>query len=348
MRDLRSAADETVVIAPARRTQSFAAVSLPDEELRATASVPTSTLERERQNARCHVAEHGATEAFRFDDALIVDGCWYANGVFDRLKPLKRRMVVVDRAELFEEAQLCTDIGAEIFFGHWLVDALCMELLAEDRGLHGLSLAGSNRIHEPSYRELLALPGCAVSTARVRRLWVVDDRGYNAHRVRRFHRLRERLRSAVTPSTRRLVYIDRGNSGAARTLLNRDAIVDELVKRGFTVLAPEQESARTIAETLAGARLAVGLEGSHLNHALLALPEGAGLLAIQPASHFNMFNKTMSEFAGVRFGFVVADQRPGGFHVDGDRLLDTIELLDRATTPDKPATAAHTWGEIPT
>jgi hypothetical protein len=147
-KDFRLAAVERLEIAAATTVQSFDALCLPNEEGRATGTMAGSQLEQERANARRNIGKHGATIAYRFEDALIADATWYSGGVFENLRPQKRKAWIFDDASHFEEAQLCTEMGSELYFGHWLCDALCTELLASDRNLPGLCIAGSNRLHE--------------------------------------------------------------------------------------------------------------------------------------------------------------------------------------------------------
>ena len=87
---------------------------------------------------------------------------------------------------------------------------------------------------------------------------------------------------------------------------------------------------REIVTALAGAEMIVSVEGSALCHGLFALPEGARMLAIEPPDRFNVFNKIIGDFAGLLFGYVVADLYADGFTVDCDRLLKTVDLLQDA------------------
>lgn len=333
--DLRNSARERVELAPATTTRTVAALSLPNEIDRASGTMATSTLAFERRQAGSIEIRHAPTTAYRVDGGLVHDGTCYANGRLERLAPRRGRLFASGRLDSIEEAQLCIDVGASQYFGHWLIDALSTELLAQDRGLPALTVPNEGRLHESGYRELLGLHARAASCTWVDRLWIVDDRGYNKGRVDRLHRLRALARAGIGESRPpwRNVYIDRGHLGADRNLSNCDALVDVLKARGFDILRPERESPHDIARMLTTARLVVGIEGSHLNHALLAMRAGGALVAIQPPHRFNMFNNTIASFIGLRFGFVVADARANGFEVDLGRLSETLDLVERRIDP---------------
>ena len=325
-----SRAVELLRIAPGSTVRTAAAISLPGEADRIVAAIDSSDLATERRNVGAVDAENVATVAYRYEDALIADGCWYAADEFDIMQARRRRPLVIGSAPHFDEAQLCTDLTSERFFGHWLCDGLSMELLAADRGIKSIALVGTNRFHEAGYRRLVSLQCEKVDVATVKTLWTVDDRGYNSHRIQRLRRLRSKLRSNVKGQGNRLVFVDRGNTGVARNLINRDELLNRLTNEGFVVIQPESMQAEEIAAALVDARMVVGVEGSQLKHSMLTLSDGAGIMAIQPPDRFNIWNKHVAQCLGLNFGFVVGDACEGGFTADIDRTLRTIELMASA------------------
>ena len=318
---------ERLEIAPGSRVRTAAAVFLPGEADRIVAAIDSSDLASERCSVGEIDVENHATIAYRYEDGLIADGCWYAADEYDVMRAQHRRPLILGSAPHFDEAQLCTDLTSERFFGHWFCDGLSMELLAADRAITPMALTGTNRFHEDGYRRLVALQCEKVDVATVGTLWVVDDRGYNSHRVQRLRRLRSTLRSNVKGQGNRLVFVDRGNTGAARNLVNRDRLLDRLTHEGFVVIQPEAMQAADIASALVDAKLVVGVEGSQLKHSMLTLADGAGIMAIQPPDRFNVWNKHVAQCLGLNFGFVVGDACDGGFVADIDRTMRTIELM---------------------
>ena len=121
-------------------------------------------------------------------------------------------------------------------------------------------------------------------------------------------------------------YLRRGAAGESRVLVNEAALESALQSLGFDVIDPDQLSAREIARRSLDARLIMGVEGSHLSHALFSAADGACFLVVQPPYRFAMPYKEFTDRMDMRFALVVADPAPGGFAVD---LNDIHRLLER-------------------
>jgi hypothetical protein len=83
-----------------------------------------------------------------------------------------------------------------------------------------------------------------------------------------------------------------------------------------------------IVDHLAGARVVMGVEGSHLCHALYAMAEGGGLCVLQPPNRFTCINKDFADCLGLRYAFLTGTEAAAGFRVevkDLNRLLDKLE-----------------------
>jgi capsular polysaccharide biosynthesis protein len=315
-----------VILAPEEATYRKAAIHLPDELDHIQGERHVGSIARMQEG----VSRHSATISWLLRDALIADGTVYASNTYINVAKRRRRKFILGEAEELEEAQLCGDTSTDLFFGHWLLESLGRELLAIDRGLPPINLANPIRIHEPGYRDILQLPAHNIDLARVRDLWLVDDRGYNKDHADRLQNLRARLRRAITGEANHLVFMDRGRTGVRRELLNADAIASTIVNRGGIVIHPERMSPHEIAATLVNAKIAVAVEGSVFAHAQLALPRGSAILSIQPPDRFNYIHKGIGDRSGLLFGFVVGKPRPGGFSLEPERLLRTLDLLEAA------------------
>ncbi|WP_303544193.1 glycosyltransferase 61 family protein [Sphingomonas natans] len=328
-RPIEAAASQTVELAPADRAETSEAIALPGEFERATGAMETTNMAEQRRLIGAGMLDHGATIGRLVENVTIVGAGLYASRAYSTFGP-RPGMRVSSPCAHFDEAQFCGGQGGEFYFGHWLCDNLATEPLAAMRGLSAVTLR-PRWMHEAGYRALFQLRATEVAHARFDRLWVIDDRGYNEARVARFRAMRTTLRAAVgdpRPNTR--LYIARGTTGAKRALTNEPALIETLVARGFAVIEPEHMTPPAIATALAAAELVISIEGSALCHALMALPAGARMLTIQPPTRFNIFNKIIGDFAGLRTGYVVADPDGDGFRLDPDRLFRTIDLLDRA------------------
>jgi hypothetical protein len=325
-----SRAAEKIQVAPADESVCLSVIALPGEFERIIDVNPLSTLAREQKYIAAPRISQGPTIGYRFKNAVLADNTLYASGLLEVARSGNKRPFLVGPYDEYEEAQLCAHSPSNIYFGHWLRDALAMELLALQRGLIGLSYVREPWLHEPGYREIMELPGHPVSFALVRSLWTIDDRGLNASWRKRFSELRSRVRHAATGGGPSRVFLARGRRGVSRELINAAAISETLFARGFVPIEPEALTPIQIVNSLASAKIVVTVEGSALNHAQFALPSNAAILVIQPPKRFTAFHKQLADFSGIRFGYVVGDPAVGGFTLTPDRLLRTLDLVEAA------------------
>lgn len=321
-------AQEYLEISPELIVEELPAIALPGEFERVTGVRPYTTLEEQAVAIRGGACRHLPTIAYRYRDAIIADGTVYVRGAFENIAARRRRPVLIDQARDYSCAMLCADMGSDMFFGRWLRDSLAKEMLASERGLTPINQPHPKRLHESGYRSMLDLHADMPRVARIRDLWVVDDRGYNHDHVRRFRLLRERLRPLARGHGPEYVYISRGTiAEAGRSIQNAAAVEDALCAQGFAVIHPEAMEPEAIRQALAYAKIVVAVEGSALAHAQLSMPEGGTIIAIQPATRFSTAHKSVAEAAGLRFGYLVAETHNNQLVVDVDRLMKTIDLI---------------------
>jgi Glycosyltransferase 61 len=279
------------------------------------------------------LVEQGPTRMHLLRDIIIADGAVMARNFFERLAPVKRRVLALGEPEHIEEAVLCTTYFTEKYFGHWLREGLALEQLATDQGLMPLVLDRPPWTHESSYRRIVSMHPRRARLARCDRLWIVEESRYNSHFAERYHRVRDRLRVAVgaAPSANLRVLLGRGRTAKTRILANEDEVRRALGEHGFIALEPESMDAADLASILAAARMVVAPEGSALAHATIAMPRGSGLLTILGAQHFNMNYKAICDTLDFRFGFTIADAvGRDQFRQPIDPLLRTIDLIESA------------------
>ncbi len=195
------------------------------------------------------------------------------------------------------------------------------------------SLSSSAWMHEPGYRVASRLPRATTSLARVEELWIVDDRAQNRGRVARMGELRRRLRRPNGGGPKR-VFLDRGSTGVARPLINREMLATTLHQAGFVEVHPEKETADSLARLLSDADICASVEGSGIAHANMLMPAGAKLLILAPPQRFSSMMKVYADSAGLRTGYVVGDyaDHPSGqgFSIPLDRMSAVLDMLDRA------------------
>ena len=324
-RPLFEIASEVHEIEPGSRFENPPAICLAGEAERITQFTDSEDLHRARLKGGAR--EEAPTYAYLLRDALVADATVYAGGSYQVYRAVRKRPVLFGEADRFEEAQLCTTACAQMYFGHFFHDGLVLEELAARRQLLPLTFARKPWLHEPGYRQLCERRATATSYATVERLWLVDERALNAGWISRFEALRTRLRSKVTSSGSRRVFITRGSLFTGRSLANEPDLAELLERLGFVILEPEKEDPATIAAVLKDAELVVCVAGSAEVHALLAMPTGATLIEIQIAPFFGTIGKILAESIGVRWGYVVAEAGLAGFTLEPDRLLKTLELV---------------------
>lgn len=328
-RDILDQASDVLEVAPGSCDPVPAAIALPNEFDRVSASVPTATLEEQWARLSAREFKHAPTVAYGLEDALVFNGGAYAGGAFYPCQEVRRRALARAYEEI-DEAQLCTDWVVETFFGHWLRDGLCMELLASERDLVPLVLQRPPWLHESGYRTRCGLIARRTSCARVRKLWIVDDRGLNRAWNLRFQELRRRNRSVGVGGGPTHIFMSRGMRGKSRKLLNEESVVANLTRRGFVFLEPENMSADELAAALHDVKVLISVEGSALSHAQLTMPASSAMLTIQAPDHFNAIHKATADSSGISFAYVVGDPSVGGFSLCPERLLRTVDLVERA------------------
>jgi capsular polysaccharide biosynthesis protein len=201
-----------------------------------------------------------------------------------------------------------------------------------------ISMATRPYEHEAGYRDLLQLARAPlVRNARIERLTVYVDYAQNSYKAARYRTLRARLRArvGVQASAPRGVYIGRGATGEPRVLENEAAITRLLAGEGFDVIDPAAASVEEIAKRSLGARIVVGVEGSHLSHAIYSAADDCAFLVLQPPDRFAMAYKEFTDRLDMTFAFLVGDRSQHGFVIPPDdlrRMLDVLETRRAAAS----------------
>jgi len=173
------------------------------------------------------------------------------------------------------------------------------------------------------------MPSIPDQTIFARRAVVVEDIAIGTHKAERLRRLARIARAKVGPRKGDgLVYLRRGDSGAARALANEKALVDALTARGFEVVDTEATPLEELLRRLRDAEVVVSMEGSHLTHAHLMMKEGGVLLVINPFDRFVSKHLLTAFMLGARPATVIAEHAGGDglYHVDVGDLFRTLDL----------------------
>jgi hypothetical protein len=314
-------------LAPAVTLQKRAAIYLDGELEKIGAVQEDTTLEAELARLAAGKKHHVETKAYQFSDVHLQGGRLFKGAVSHRLSHLTQ---VADRAEEqeIESAAIASTLLGSLYFGHWMRDDSTLQLAVRSLA-PTINIARQTYSHEAGYRDLLALTEHRVERARVRQLILLDDWGHNHFKRKRFAELRATFQRAVPPSGNERVYIRRGRAIGARgrDMLNTTEVEEFLAAHGFTMVNPDTMSADEIARTTNGAKLVVGLEGSHLGHAIFPIADGGTLLVLQPPLRFNNPYKDVSDTLDLHYAFTVGAQEQDGFRIDLARLGRLLERI---------------------
>jgi hypothetical protein len=322
-------ADRRWSLAPATTLQQPAAIFLDGEMERVGAVQEDTTLQAEVARLSSRQQHHMETVAYRFSEVQLQAGRLFKGGMSHRMSHLtdlasRREQVDID------SAAIASTLLGSLYFGHWMRDDSTLQLAVKSLA-PTIDVARQSYTHEAGYRDLLSLQEHRVARARVRELFLLDDWGHNPFKRRRFAELRATFRRSVPISGTERIYIRRGRAVGARgrDMLNTNEVEQFLTAQGFAMIDPDSMSAKEIASIANGAKLVVGLEGSHLGHAIFPIADEGTLLVLQPPLRFNNPYKDVSDSLGLRYAFTVGTQETEGFRIDLTRLG---RLLDRVTT----------------
>lgn len=278
--------------------------------------------------------EHAPTRAYKLKDIWMINGFVYKGLNNFRLHPkfqLSKKMnyfppAVVD-TEINDAAIYSTSEGNE-FFGLWLTDDCSNYALAASEGIP----VTSNIIpysHMLEYESFLGMNPFRTNAVYMKNVIFFDDNwGNNENKHLRFASNRNKILSRFAASSHPGVFILRRNSGISRVMLNEIEIAEKLRdKYGFKIVDVTQNSASEILSACAGAKILIGIEGSHLFHGLMALESGSSVLIFQPPTRFSAVIKNTTDMEHINYSFVVGIQKEENFYIDFEEVERTLELL---------------------
>ncbi|MFN3642131.1 MAG: glycosyltransferase 61 family protein [Gemmobacter sp.] len=328
-RDLGAAIAAAPVVAPEVEEPQPPLVFLPGMLDRATAAVPGfAPLSHERATARAAKVVHAEVRRLDLHDALVHPAGVDLWGAALRHRPLGRGDLRGPVVRL-DRAVFCRSSVATRYFGHWLLDACSTAMLAE-AGEATIIDVNPAWPHAAAYAAAFGITPTPAPLARVGRLSLWQDHALGPHKRARLAVMRDRLAAAFgtpDPAGRRIL-LRRPGGGATRQIANEAALEARLAQRGFTPCDPGALDAPALWRRLAGAATVVSLEGSHMNHLVLALPPGARVLALIPGDRFTLIQAGYAQAARLRFGFVVLDPGAAGYRADCDAVERTLDLLE--------------------
>ena len=227
---------------------------------------------------------------------------------------------------LLDQAALATTAVGYRFFGHWLRDDCPQYLLASEYG-RPLCVSTEITAHMQQYATYFEQDWTGTSHAIIDHLVVFQDYSQNGLKRSRYGQLSSRIAKffPYNPPRGKLIYLRRGSTGMARTIVNEDALMETLVRHGFEILDVTSDLT-TIIRTLRAAKLVVSIEGSNINHFNFCAASDCTLIVLQPADRFTAFHRHWAECVGVRFGFVVGTKHGHRYAFSSSEILKTADL----------------------
>ncbi|MTH79814.1 glycosyltransferase 61 family protein [Paracoccus aestuariivivens] len=272
------------------------------------------------------------TKGFRIPDVDIVDGVVYARGVTLHLRQRRYKTLLGSIKDLGKASFYETWIGNR-WFGNWLTDDCLTYRLAETSGSSPATTTPERGGHVPRYEELLGMAPRRVTDAHFDELVLFDDHANNSGRMRRAQQMRDDLLTQIAAEDRSGVFLLRGRTGDLRILENEMELATRLERDfGFRIMQAEKHSVDELIAACANARIVAGVEGSQLNHGIVAMPPGGTLLTIQPPDRATTAMKLLTDRWQQRFAMLIGEGETRLFRVDPDELSRTVELIYHAAT----------------
>lgn len=323
---------------PAEQTYSPAALHLDDEDLaRIRSAAEFFPLEIEMQRMRGGSATSAPVTLCRFENAMLLDGDLFLPGARLRVRGGRSHRLFVGSLEETDRAALAsTQLGCT-FFGHWLLDDLPRYSSLQDLAAEPFVVAAAASAHQHQYLAAFGLSTRVLGNCWIKDLSVFEESTMQSFRAQQLARLSSTLRDGrQNRAAHAGVMLLRGGSGRRRILVNEQSLAELLAARGFCIIDPMRSSVADIVSVCADAPVVVGVEGSHMAHAVLAMAPGTAFVTIQPPFKFDNTCKPYCDALAVKYAFTVGTAVEQGFQIEPDRVLRMIgkaveSRLDRAS-----------------
>jgi len=305
-----------------------------DEVIRIRDSEAFTSDQIVREHLNRERVELYPVQVHEFESAYLVDGSVFLGRTARiELRSSSERKGGLRRFSLLPASPQteCTDavlvagVAGSTWFGHWLEDEVPLQFLASAFG-PPIAHVRTEYAHEGAYRELLKLDHpLRVGTAHIRHLRIVDEFAQNPSKARRYWRIRSQLARLKKGAGNR-VFLNRGTTGASRSLTNEAQLVARFRAEGYAIVDIATSPLSEILNVLIGASLVVGVEGSHLAHALYAIKDFGQLVILTPPQRAYTTVAEIAPFCRVHASmYICIPESDGSFYANIDELLAFID-----------------------
>jgi capsular polysaccharide biosynthesis protein len=329
-RTYQDAFDKQWTVCAAGEYESLPAVFHKDDLEKIRSVGPVSTHAGEISRLDVGTKRCGATVAYQYNNASIFHGYVYKGAMKYPFVDAKDVWTSNECVAHLPDALIASTMYSCRYFGHWITDALTLELAARNLNVPAVTSAQSFYKHEAGYRDLIGLNPLPVSRAQCDQLIIMDDIAANRFKQERFAHIRQQISRKLKPlHSRHGVMLLRKGARGSRFLVNEMEVADFLKSQGFIVIDAETITAHEVMSQVLGAKVVIGVEGSQLTPAIYGLDDSGIIIALQPPDHFGTCHKEYTDLLGMRYGFLVGDPTPDGFKVNINslaKLLDEVDL----------------------
>ncbi|UPK05335.1 hypothetical protein [Bradyrhizobium sp. 170] len=222
---LESASVAQEIICPSERVAHPRPIYMNDQIDRIVASIPESTVPAQIRAVTGVETVHDATIAYHIADATIIDGTIYSGTLRYFISSQQSRTP----PRSLECASLISSMVTQKYFAHWLADGCVQYLLPAQARINVGPIPYPDAT---AYAELFGQDwkSIVVDSATVKNLIITADYAQNSSKRRRYEILHSRIVNTFGPKEKTsLVYLRRGNTGAARLIDNEASLIEALV-----------------------------------------------------------------------------------------------------------------------
>lgn len=321
--------DSYDVIHPKERTCSPPAIHLDDEDIRRISSAAEFyPLDLEFSRMQGGTYEVPELRLYAVRDAILIQGNLFLKGYRLPYRRSRSHILYCGNIAKYEDAAIASTPLGNQFFGHWLLDDLTRCNALSDLGHKSFLVGNTLSTHQQQYMELLCADGEMHDNAAFGVLRVLQESPMQSFISTTLAAHRDRLRHGLigSPSHRGVMML-RQATGRKRVLVNEREIADQLSQHGMAILDPMRASISEMREIIGNADFVIGVEGSHMTHAIPLLRRDSAFITIQPPFKFDNTCKPYCDALGIRYGFTVGQQCAGGFSVELSRVLKAIDKV---------------------
>lgn len=302
------------------------------EKIKATD--PMTTLEFEISRITNKITTHAPTILYELSNVQVRPNLIYNEKFFLPL-PSKSRKEILGANFNDDPIFIPASFLSQRYFGHFMHDDLPGFFLAKKFNAKYALPYPINYPHATQLMQILSLELQGVHQGKIKKMYISSDFSQNSNKIARYLEVKDQIAHQFQlkcAGNNKCVYIKRGNSGAARILLNEDELINFLTLRGWVIIDPEVLNAKDILNKLFNSKLVMSVEGSALSHTLFSISSEGAIITLQPPRRFASIYKGIFDAMNIRFGIYICSEGldEKSFVIDDfyslEKLIDDIQI----------------------